>query len=297
MIGVIGLTLFTSLGYWLRGAEKAPSLLTAVAAKAGAPLSVGQAVVADDSGEEAEDDDSALLNPGATPAAKGTPAKGPTPKPEPNPFRPYRGSAPRAALRAVTPSPFTSPIPGEKDMTKKEVSLTRMAMALASFSSPKLQQPMTLVKDLDKAGLKPVVSQDFNEDTGKMLIMRTNEVMEGTRYFHAQYFEDENKKPFLQHMSFEVQPAPDAMDNATRAIEKAFGDLGKPDTEKSDYRKWKTDNGYVVWIKKMGKEDLKGDPYNAYTKDDVGTIRVAVEEDPHAHGDDDEHTPSHDDED
>ncbi|NJL71061.1 MAG: hypothetical protein HC888_05310 [Candidatus Competibacteraceae bacterium] len=34
---------------------------------------------------------------------------------------------------------------------------------------------------------------------------------------------------------------------------------------------------YIVWVKKMAKDDLQDDPFNSYTSADSGTVRVAVE--------------------
>jgi hypothetical protein len=133
---------------------------------------------------------------------------------------------------------------------------------------------------------QPVVTQNFNPDTGKMLIVRTGEALPGTRYFHAQFFEDENKQPYLQHMSFEFRPGPDAMDKAVKAVESQFPGLGKPSIKNADYIQWQTKNDYIVWVKRMSAEDLKDDPFNAHTKADAGTIKAAVEQEVHDHEDD-----------
>ncbi len=56
-----------------------------------------------------------------------------------------------------------------------------------------------------------------------------------------------------------------------------------------DYVLWKTGNGRIVYVQKMALKDLKDNPFNAYTKDDVGTIKVAVELDIHDAGHNHEH--------
>ena len=48
-----------------------------------------------------------------------------------------------------------------------------------------------------------------------------------------------------------------------------------------DFVKWDLDEHRIIWVKKMGAEDLRDDPFNAYTAADIHTIRVAVEPEIH----------------
>lgn len=151
-----------------------------------------------------------------------------------------------------------------------------------------------LISELKDLHLKPKIAQDFNPDTGKMLIIRTDEALEGTRYFHAQLFEDENKKTYFQHLAFEVTPAPDAMEKA-KAYLQQNGFSGEPVQVRGDsYLLWKKE-GYIGYIKKMSAEDIRDEiasPFNAYDiKTDVGTVRCVIEIDVHPHGDQDGHLP------
>lgn len=135
-----------------------------------------------------------------------------------------------------------------------------------------------LLQDLQSQ--KPLVVRDANPFTGEMAIVRTREPLPGTRYFHAQYFAGSDQDPFVQHMSFEFQPGPQAMSDAIQTVSGAFH-LGAPEVQRDDYILWSLANGYILWIKKMNREDLQSDPFNAYTAADDGTIRVAIEAEIH----------------
>jgi hypothetical protein len=188
---------------------------------------------------------------------------------------------------AITPPSIVvaKPQADSAPKTKEEASLDHFIGSFVEYTQ-RSRDPKKLVRDLQLAGLKPVVTQNFNPDTGKMLIIRTGEALPGTRYFHAQFFEDENKQPYLQHMSFEFRPGPDAMDKAVKAVEAQFAGLGKPSIKNDGYVQWQIKNDYIVWVKRMSAEDLKNDPFNAYTKADAGTVRLVVDEEIHGHDDD-----------
>ncbi|MGE0528310.1 MAG: hypothetical protein AB7G93_01690 [Bdellovibrionales bacterium] len=158
-------------------------------------------------------------------------------------------------------------------------SLTRMSQMLFEFTRPTASL-QDLVKDLENRRQEPLVSRNANAYTGEMAIVRTKNPLPGTRYFHAQYFSGAEGKGFVQHMSFEFRPGPSAMTEAVQAVRSAFT-FGAPKVQRADYVQWALDSGYIVWIKKMGTEDLRDNPFNAYTSNDVGTIRVAIEAEIH----------------
>lgn len=164
----------------------------------------------------------------------------------------------------------------EETPDTEEKALAGFAEVLKEFKeSPVDYEP--LVEQLREWQLVPKIAKDANPYTGEMAIIRTNKTLPGTRYFHAQYFSDENGENHLQHMSFEYRPGPNAFNKAIESVSAKFGLPATPQYQKNDFASWNLDNGYIVWIKKMGPNDLEGDPFNAYAKDDVGTIRVAVE--------------------
>ena len=68
-------------------------------------------------------------------------------------------------------------------------------------------------------------------------------------------------------------------------MEKLVGQrLGAPVSASDDWTEWKVD-GYSVWIKRLGKDDIANNPFNARTPADIGTCWVAKEMDPHGHDD------------
>ncbi|MBC7464419.1 MAG: hypothetical protein H7256_00365 [Bdellovibrio sp.] len=155
-------------------------------------------------------------------------------------------------------------------------SLSDMTQTLYQYTQAdaRLQD---LLRFLESTGQKPTVVNNSNADTGEMAIVRTGSPLPGTRYFHAQYFSDENKKSFVQHMSFELKSGGESMASAVAAVESNFKNLPAPATKTPDFMQWNLPNGQIVWIKKLAANDLKDNPFNAYTSDDVGTVRVAVE--------------------
>lgn len=134
-----------------------------------------------------------------------------------------------------------------------------------------------IVQRLKQTGQDPVITRDGSATTGEMLIVRTKNPLPGTRYFHAQYFTDENNQRFVQHMSFEFQPSATAMADAVNAAVRNFS-VGEPTERKADFMQWNLDENYVLWIKKKSVKDLQHDPFNAHDpKKDVGTVQMAVE--------------------
>lgn len=167
---------------------------------------------------------------------------------------------------------------------EEKQSVKVMATTLVKYLDPKLGNPDTLVKDMTKAGLQPVMAKDFNQYTGKMIVVRCNNPPPGTRCCHAQYFEDENKKPFLQHMSFELRPNPEGMQAAAAALDAALqgdgkGRLGKAKTQTEDMAHWELKDNYSATIMKLNSaEDLKYDPFCAHDPvEDKGSFKVMVE--------------------
>lgn len=155
---------------------------------------------------------------------------------------------------------------------------------LASAVAQNLKGPTglrDLLDNLKKTGQEPFVVHDSNPDTGEMVVVRTKAPLADTRYFHAQFFSNESGEPFIQHASFEIKAGPEAMNTALAAVERNFAGLSRPVVQREDYVKWKLGEDYIIWIKKMTADDLKDDPFNAYTAADSGTVRVAIEQEIH----------------
>ena len=207
------------------------------------------------------------------------------------PAKPAAPLAPVAALAPPKPAPLapskTIAPPSVRRAPVRELSHEKELRALEDMSRTLSEYTQgqrsyaDLLSYLEKSHQEPVVAKDSNPATGDMMVVRTKSPLPGTRYFHAQYFNDENGNPFPQHMSFEFRPGSQSMAEAIAYVQRTFSGLKSPVIQKEDFIKWDLDGDYVVWIKKMAAQDLKDDPFNAYTSSDVGTVRVAVEQDIH----------------
>lgn len=162
-------------------------------------------------------------------------------------------------------------------------SLKQMTSLLAAYTTQekKLDELMAF---LTQSQQEPYQIRDKNKYTGELIIVRTKSPLPGTRYFHAQYFVDEDKGPFAQHISFEFRKSPEAMEQAIQLVRETYPDLGAPMEESRDFIQWELPHGYVVWVKRLDQQDITNNPFNAYAPDDIGTIRVAIELTPEGHG-------------
>lgn len=158
-------------------------------------------------------------------------------------------------------------------------NLLNMVQILSQFSKP-TASISDLVSHLEKSKQKPVVTRDANSSTGEMHIVRTLKPSIGTRYFHAQFFTNDDGSSFAQHMSVEFKGGPEVMTNTIAAVQNSFG-LTSPRIQNAGYALWDLPNHMIVWVKSMTKEDLHDDPFNAYSDSDIGTVRLAVEAEIH----------------
>jgi hypothetical protein len=188
---------------------------------------------------------------------------------------------------ATTSSPVVPPLPSSPVSSSgdrlapsaKQENMQKLANVLFEFSRPS-QSFSHLIQYLRDSGQEPFVARDKNESTGELMIVRTKSPFPGTRYFHAQYFSDNGQDRFMQHMSFEIPSGPMAMSEAVQAVKKSFPGLNQPKVQSSDFTAWDAGDGFTVWVKRLNAEELKDNPFNAYTKDDAGTVRIAIEATP-----------------
>jgi len=189
-------------------------------------------------------------------------------------------SSPADQMREENPNSTlaTKPLPPLSPEESKEVlaSLNKMSGILAEFTGEQ-KTLENLVAALKAQRQEPFIVKDKNEYTGEMTIVRTKNPPAGTRYFHAQYFTDENNERFVQHMSFELRPSVTAMNDAIKAVQTAFPNLGQPETQTNDFIQWNLGTGQVLWLKRLGQDDIADNPFNAYSESDIGSIRIAVE--------------------
>jgi len=157
-------------------------------------------------------------------------------------------------------------------------------ITLSSIFAEVIEQESTLdlfVGKLADLKLKPIIMKDENAVTGTMNIVRTEKTLPGTRYVHAQYFTNKDETKFLQHISFELKGSNDSFEATKKIIQKQFNIAVKANISREDFISWNLD-GRVIWIKKLGLDDMKENPFNSYNPaKDLGTIRIAIEAQPH----------------
>lgn len=174
---------------------------------------------------------------------------------------------------------YTRSLKKERLEHVKPVSQPRHVRLMTEFLKSSALRPdmPSVLAHLQKLQTQPTYFQDSNPSTGSLYVIRTEKPLPGTRYFHAQYFSDENKKPFLQHMSFEIPPGKNSLQVAAQNVKSVFPNLNHPEIQKEGFILWKWKGGYNVWIMRLTKDQLTGDPFNAYTEQDEGTVRIAME--------------------
>ena len=201
------------------------------------------------------------------------------PMPAPSP-----GSASGSASGAAANEPAHDDLPYPAVVTPHSEIESLNTLAQVLFIATRPHQSMNgLVNYLKASAQDPYLVKNSNKYTGELTFVRTNSPFQGTRYFHAQYFSDQNSQPFAQHISFEFRPGPDSSKQVVDAIQKAFPNLGPAKTrEKGNFTEWDAGGGYTVWTRKLTAEDIRrsNDPYSVHTADDVGTHLVVIEQNP-----------------
>ncbi len=187
-------------------------------------------------------------------------------------------------LPVVPPTPKTklanSKVPvslSQPTTLEQEHQSIETLSTILSQSTHTEASPANLVEQLERAGLQPAASRDADPDTGSMIVIQTKNALPGSRYFRAQYFSDEDGNYTPQHISFELRPGtPQRVVDA--ALAKAFGPLPKPTFKDGEWTSYKNVvPGYTVWTKILNAVDVTENAISAHSKDDIGTIQVAIE--------------------
>ncbi len=175
---------------------------------------------------------------------------------------------------------FTAESPEEENMHKINLKLKEV------FNQR--ENPQELITFFEEEKLAPEMSVDTNESTGTMKMIRTRKSMPGARYFHAQYMGDDPEHTFLQHFSYEYIPGPNSLQKVIQSAEGTFPLANKKIHRDGDFITYDIgdDGQYELSIEKATWESLKDDPYNAHTKEDIGTIITRIELKIHDDGDD-----------
>jgi hypothetical protein len=184
-------------------------------------------------------------------------------------------------LTSTIPKKETSIVKKDKNslsIEEKESLKTLIHQLALAMKAPNAQDD--LIQNLKDLNLNPTRNIDNNKYTGDLTIIRTENTLPGTRYFHAQYFSSKsNSTP--QHLSFELRKSKNSFPLAIDMIKNEFNISGKAKYKNKNFISWDHSDHYSVWIKVLETSDLKDDPFNAYTKDDIGTVRIVIEEEIH----------------
>jgi hypothetical protein len=182
---------------------------------------------------------------------------------------------PKPQTKPVSDSSSSPTVPQKKQLHQSMIKMNSL-LKKYTLTNHSLKE---IIDRLDALKMAPVLYKDSNPYSGSMFILRTESPLPGTRYFHAQYFSDNKTEPYLQHMSFDIPPEKNGFQRSINAVKSTFGNLNKPTIVKKDFIMWPWKKGYNLWIQRLNKDNLSGDPFNAYDEKDVGTIKIAVEMD------------------
>lgn len=184
----------------------------------------------------------------------------------------------------VAPTVTAQPIASAEvlDRRKSINSILKLMFEQSGKASPE-----DLLTQLRLLNLAPLSSSDSHSVLGRMLTIRTANALPGTRYLHAQFQDDENGQLNLQHMSFEIAAGENSLQEAVQLAQLGFKNLGQPIVNDTNLIMWDLADGMTFWVQKMSREDLEDDVINPHTIEDVGTVRIVVEQNPEAHVDPD----------
>jgi len=186
-----------------------------------------------------------------------------------------------ASLASAPSAPVLHAVAALEDRPLGEDEKESVKTYLRLFANyQRIKSAKELAQELKAAKLNPVIARDANKDTGELAMVRTEDALPGTRYFHGQVFEDGKGMAHAQHLSFEIRPGKDSMEVATTLIKQNFRDLGTPLVQKDDYVMWRNRDGRIVSARKLDAEALRDNYFNAHSAEDVGTIWVTSEDDP-----------------
>ncbi|MAF77993.1 MAG: hypothetical protein CME63_11430 [Halobacteriovoraceae bacterium] len=165
-------------------------------------------------------------------------------------------------------------IPQNKD----EEALLRLNQTVAKVFENK-EDPREFISFLEENELAPEQSVSSNEYTGTMIMIRSGKGLPGTRYYHAQYMGDNPDSTFLQHLSYQYRPGPDSLPRSIQAAEATYNVQNKKVYRDGNFITYDIgeEGTHQLSIEKAKYENLKDDPYNAYTPEDDGVVITRIE--------------------
>lgn len=160
-------------------------------------------------------------------------------------------------------------------------SMVQLVSTLLQFGLDSTKDFEDMSETLKGLGVEPWVMRNADADNASMYFVRTKKRLPGVKNFHAQFMRDGNDN-YAQHISFDFRPAPGSFELAETTIKALYPKLGAPKLDTGDglLKSWSLDNGMHVFIRTLDEEFVnQRHAFNAYGPDDVGVIRVTVEED------------------
>lgn len=192
------------------------------------------------------------------------------------------GKAPQNAVPGTLPSLSEESETLQKTpLNEKEIRSISQLSTLIFQGSKNHSNTLYYTNGIKALGLKPAPIVDENPYTGRMTILRTEDALEGTRYLHIQISGNSAKDEFAQHTSFQLRPGADSFQKAVDIVEKNLPKAAKLKEKGEQYRSWILPDCYEARVHAMDMDDLKSSKYNAVSKEDIGTINIVLELDPH----------------
>lgn len=167
---------------------------------------------------------------------------------------------------------------------EEKQSLVQMVGTLLQFGLDSSKGYDKLSETLRDMGVDPWVMRNANADDASMFFVRTKKRLPGVKNFHAQFMRD-GKDSYTQHMSFDFKPSVGSLELAEKAIKALYPKLGAPKLEVGSggagtLKSWAIENEMHIYIRVLDEEFVKQrHHFNAYGPDDVGVVRVTIEED------------------
>lgn len=165
------------------------------------------------------------------------------------------------------------------EKNEKTESLQSM---LTQFSTIDLENVSLkeLKNKFDKIDIETELTVDRNDSTGNMFFLKSKSNIPGTRYLHGQIV-GEGPKKFIQHLSFEYKSDSKSFNEAITVAQSLIGSDQKPSVISPNYVQWKISETHILWVKNLTKEELLDDPIYPHTEDDLGTSKIAIEQEIH----------------
>lgn len=164
---------------------------------------------------------------------------------------------------------------------QEKQSMVEMVSTLIKFGLDDSKDFADMATYLKGLGLDPWAIRNSSPEDSSMYFVRLKKRLPGTKNFHAQYMRDEGDQSYPQHIAFEFRPGPESFELAKDTISALYPNLDAP---KHDYgtvlRSWSIGDGKHIYIRTIDQEFIEmNHPYNAYGPEDIGVIRIVIEED------------------